>query len=57
MIEADFTALRKWLNRWPDSFVDAADASEFFGSEARSTRAWVAGLAKTSAGLVRRFDP
>lgn len=57
MSEADFVVLKAWFDRWPDSFVDEQEASEFFGSDARSTPAWVEGLAKTPAGFVRRFDP
>lgn len=57
MAEADLVQLRAWFDSWPESFVDEGDASEFFGSDARSTPAWVEGLLKTPVGLVRRFDP
>ena len=49
--------LANWFGQWPPAFVSKREAREFFGADERSTSAWVAGLARTDAGLVARFDP
>ena len=48
--------LELWFKSWPEVFSDAAEAEEFFGTDARSTQAWVEGLKRTGSGLVARFD-
>lgn len=48
--------LGAWFDSWPDVFADADAARDFFGREAASTPQWVAGLERTDAGLVARFD-
>ena len=64
LVEAGMSALtadglagvEAWFARWPEVFVDEADATEFFGLDAASTAAWVAGLEVGPHGLARRFD-
>lgn len=48
--------LKRWFKLWPKAFVDAQSAMTFFGIDAPSSPAWVAGLKRTDAGLVPRFD-
>jgi pimeloyl-ACP methyl ester carboxylesterase len=57
MHEDDLSRLEAWFGHWPEVFADEAEASRFFGADAPSTPAWVAGLRRTAAGLERRFDP
>jgi len=56
MDEAGFASLQRWFATWPDRFADAAAAAAFFGTDAPSTPAWVAGLQRTPGGLAPRFD-
>ena len=56
MEDSETAALDRWLRSWPPAFADAAEARDFFGTDARSTSAWVEGLQETGGGLVARFD-
>jgi len=56
MPPAEFDGLRRWFDTWPDRFADEAAAAAFFGADAPSTPAWVAGLARAPTGLAPRFD-
>ncbi len=52
----ELAGLKAWFDRWPEVFVDEAEAAEFFGVGAPSTKAWVEGLEAGPRGLSRRFD-
>lgn len=48
--------LKRWFKLWPKAFADTQSAMMFFGIDMPSSPAWVAGLKRTDAGLVPRFD-
>lgn len=65
LVEAGMAALQsseaakvaQWFESWSDGFADHDAASEFFGPDAPSTPAWVAGLDASSGRLRPRFTP
>lgn len=57
MPDESLGGLQAWFDSWPDRFATRREAVDFFGAEAKSTKAWVDGLASTSDGFVGRFDP
>ncbi len=57
MTEDQLEALSDWFEEWSAGFADTAEAHDFFGIEAPSTRAWVHGLGQKDGRLVGRFEP
>lgn len=55
MSDDDFDGLASWFHSWPSRFATRRDATEFFGVDERSTKAWVDGLTSTGDGLQPRF--
>lgn len=45
-----------WLDSWPASFAQRADAVEFFGGDGLRARAWASGLEERDGGLWPAFD-
>jgi len=56
MSDDDLVGLAAWFDSWPAAFSTRREATEFFGVDERSTKAWVDGLASTDAGFEPRFD-